>query len=60
MNPKLSMEVATQLADRLLRAEVNIEYTYIAASLKSARLLMILRQAMSIKPIARCAICNSI
>lgn len=32
-----------QIAERLSKAEVNIEYAYMAASLKSARGLMILR-----------------
>src|ERR1700704_1172326 len=32
-----------QIAERLSKADVNIEYTYMAASLKSARGLMILR-----------------
>src|SRR3984893_19115165 len=32
-----------KIAERLAKADVNIEYTYMAASLKSARGLMILR-----------------
>jgi hypothetical protein len=35
--------VLAQIAERLSKAEVNIEYAYMAASLKSARGLMILR-----------------